>query len=835
MRVIGGRRTLLSFVSAGALFAGAALAQEAQPVDIPAQPLSTALAELGEETGLQVSADASLVADLESAAVSGLLTPTEALLVLLSGTGLSFRSLGPDGVVLEAARGTASAEDAVLLPEITVTARRTEERVQDVPGTVVVLTEEELERSVIEDTDDAIFRLPNVNFTGNASPIDLGVSVRGISNLSGLSASGPTTGIFADGFLLNPTGGTTAINPELLDLERVETAFGPQGTAFGRGAIGGAINFVTKKPSPEFEGSLTAEVGSFPDGRGRAIVNVPFTDALFSRFVAFGDISDGFIDLVTVDEPNAIGRSSTGVRGSLRALPTERLTLDASISFDHTDFDATNSATQASIAAGDPISEIDFVGENALDRLLVTGEAAYDFDVGLLTSKTSFLDTESFGINDTDNTLGAFSIGELLIEERAVAQELRFESEELFLPRALGRVSVNGGLSFSFNSLTLDPTFIAGDDTIILAASFLPPEILAFFLGIPVEDVADFDVSTIPDLVTPELVGTSRSPFDQDVFNLGVYGDVRWKPIPELELAVGARFNRDRVEAAGLTETTGLTALLIPSVPLFEGEEVFTDFSPNASIKYDWTEDFSTYFSFSTGYRPGGFSQTSTGVLTFDEETARSFEAGFRSSWFDDRLLITGSGFFLDYDDIQVLSVDPTAAVADVFIDNAASARSIGSEIGITARPAPGLSLDLQMGLTFAKFTDFATSPFGDLTGTQLPNAPVHTLSVTVDYEHPEPAFGSAHPFVRAEHTYRSSFQTVITPTAIELDGFNVVNFRLGLRADRFELSAFVENAFDAVYATGATSVATLGALGAPVDLDIGETRRFGLRGRIQF
>ncbi|MEM9010394.1 MAG: TonB-dependent receptor [Pseudomonadota bacterium] len=694
----------------------------------------------------------------------------------------------------------------IVLDPITVTARRTEEELRDVPASVVVLTDEEIARSNIKDTSDAILNLPNVSFTDDASPIDLEVSIRGVSNLIGGAANGPTNGIFVDGVLINPLGGTSAINSSLLDVERVETILGPQGTTFGRGTIGGAINFVTKKPVDAFEASLEGEVGSFPDGEGQILINVPLLpdELLLARLAGFGRASDGFIDLVNVDQPNSVGSASGGFRLSLRSKPIEALTLDASLSYDITDFDAPNTASLASFEAGDPVLESDFIGENELERLFVTGEIAYESDVGLFKSTSSYIDTDNEGFGDGDLSGLDIIIGETSDTEASISQEFRYESAAFDVPAGLGAVSVNGGVSFSFNEISGTSLLSFGDDT-------LPP--------------------------TPgDAIGTLSFPFENNVFNVSVYGDVRWEPIPDLELTAGARFNRDAVEATGATESSGLVSILVPSSPPFFAEEVFTDVSPTASIRYAWTEDFATYFRFGTGYRPGGFTLAGGGLTTFEEESVRSFEAGFNTAFFDNRLFVNGSGFFLDYDDIQVAALDPLSPVPGAtFTTNAASARSVGSELTVIAQPIDGLVIDARWGLTFASFTDFTTSPFGDLTGDTLPNAPRNTFSLRIDYEHPEPLLADLNGFVRAEYTLRSDFTTVIDPDIPTFDGFDIVNFRLGLRGENMEVTAFVENAFNEIYATGTTTVSLGGFLGGPPLVDVGRTRRFGIKGRVFF
>ena len=689
----------------------------------------------------------------------------------------------------------------VRLGPVTVTARRTEELLQNVPGSVVVLTDEELERSNLQDTAEVIQRLPNVGFIGNRDAANLNLSIRGISDLGG-SGSSPTNGVFSDGILLNPTGDISGINANLVDLERVEVAYGPQGTAFGRGTIGGAINFVTKKPTDAFEASLETELGSYPDGRATAIVNAPILEdgLLSARLVAFGGISNGFVDFAESSDPDSVGRDDVGARLSLRSRPTNRLTLDASLSFDRTEFDAANAVAFSSVQDGNLVTGADFLEENSLNRVLASFQGTYDFDIGSLKSTSSLFLTDLDRFDDTDFSALDLTVGTTSLNERAIAQEFRFESESFDLPAQTGEAAFNLGTSFSFNRRDLSTIIDPGAD--------------AFRIAGPLAD----DGSTI---------GSSTN---RNTLSFGLFGDLRWRPIPDLEVAAGARFSFDRVKEEGERLSTGLSALTLPPIPFESDEAHFTAVTPSASIKYDWTDDVSTYFAFSTGFRPGGFSSAISGRSSFEEEKVRSYEGGFRASLFDDRLLVNGSGYLLDYEDIQVSLATTVGGVRTVTIDNAAKARNVGAEIGISALPIESLRIDTQIGINFAKFTDYPDSPFGDLTDRRLPNAPVHTFSIAGDYEHPREILPGARGFLRAEYSLRTSFNDNLDPDAPGFDGFDLLNLRLGLRAERFAFEAFVENALDETYATGPAS-----NLGGQRIVDVGPSRRFGVRARLQF
>ncbi|MEM8794484.1 MAG: TonB-dependent receptor, partial [Pseudomonadota bacterium] len=850
--VIGGSLTLLI---------APAWSQSAERVviDLPAQSLANSLVSLASQTGVDIVAPGSLVSDRTAPALSGAFTPEEAAQTLISGSNLNVRTGSTGSLIIT--RLEASEDDFdVLLDEVLITTRRTEERLKDVPGSVTVLTNERLERSNINTTDDVILNTPGVSFTENSSPTGLEVSIRGISDLVGPDGTGPTNGIFLDGFLLNPTGSTLSLNPELPDLEQVEVAFGPQGTAFGRGTLGGAINFITKKPTDELEASLELEAGSFPDGRGTAIVNIPvLEDGLLSaRLVAFGNISDGFIDLTNFSDPDTITSNNAGGRISLRSQPISPLTIDFSLSFDRTNQLAPFLATVPSVEAGDPINESGTPGGLDIDRFTTTANISYDAKIGTFKSNTGFLDTDVESSSDFD--ISGFDLLEIASSEagnQSVSQEFRYESKEFDLPKRFGKIAFNVGTNFSFSEDGLfSSETVAGSDFLpTLTAPFPFPAQLGFLVGAGLIDPSIFAASPADQAAAvaaalaapPELLGSLTTSSATTVDHFSVFGDFRFKPVDNLEIAAGVRFNRDAVSVLSSGATTGAFSALFPAPATVEFDDIFTAFTPNASVKYNWTEAFSTYVAFSTGYRPGGFAESLvTGGSTFDEERIRNIEGGFKSTFFDRRLAINASGYFLEYDDIQVFSLSiidtPVGPVFDETITNAAAARSIGSEISITALPVNGLRLNASIGLNFSTFTDFATAPDfdgdslpDDLTGSRLPNAPVHTFSLVADYEHPTPIFGDLRGFVRAEYNLRSSFASLIDTTAMTFDGFDIANFRAGLRGDNFSVTAFVENAFDEVYATGSSSLFAPSLVGTDPNVDIGATRRFGVVGTIKF
>ena len=761
------------------------LAQSPSEVDfaIAPQPLSAALLQFRLQSGFQVAYRTEDVRGLTTQGVTGRFTPEAALRRLLAGSGLGYRVSADKTVTLE--RTVVQEESGPMrLDPVTVTARRTEELLQDVPGSVFVLSSEEIERSNLENLEDVALRSANLNVTDTGDRAFNNVTVRGISDLTGTQTTGPAVGFYVDEVLLNPSGSTIGIDPNLLDLERVEVLYGPQGTAFGRGTIGGAVNYVTKKPTETFEAELGGEVGSHPDGRLRGVINGSLTGNrdLMARLVAFGRYDDGFVETPNIGGSN--DEQDYGARLSLRSQAIDRLTLDLAASFDRRDYRVPSYATVDSLEDNGDLEFLNNVDDDRrIDRGLVTLRGSYDFDFGTLIANTSYLDVQSDIKGDNDFSELDNGSNDQESTEASIGQEIRFESEGFSLP------------------WIEEASFLLGGN-----GSWTENELFADF----------FDASDTPFF---------RIDTGKDILDIGAFGEIRVRPVENLELSVGGRFTYNEVE--------------VSQAGFEDASQSFTNFSPKGSILYAWTDSFATYALISTGFKSGGFNALGTGALSgraFDNETAVNYEGGVKSRWFDDRLFVNVSGFALFYDDLQVseiVVVDPTTNL--VAIDNAASARSIGGELEVVALPLDGLQLNFNYGYADARFIDYEDAPNGDLSGDRLPNAARHTLSLVADYSHPV-LNDLADAYIRAEYSYTSDFKNVTSPFRPQFDGYDLLNLRLGLRGDSFDLEAFVENVFDERYATGEVGATAARIAGRVSDVvEVGTTRRFGIRGRIRF
>jgi iron complex outermembrane receptor protein len=196
----------------------------------------------------------------------------------------------------------------------------------------------------------------------------------------------------------------------------------------------------------------------------------------------------------------------------------------------------------------------------------------------------------------------------------------------------------------------------------------------------------------------------------------------------------------------------------------------FTSVDPKVSVNYKLTDDIFAYASFTTGFKSGGFNYGSVGD-PFLPENIEAYEAGLKTSWFDNRLIANFSLFRYDYSNIQT-QVQFFTPVTSLVVLNAAGARNQGVEVEITAAPTRGLRLDASLSLLDAEYTEFVTGDGSrpalgllDLKGFTIPQSPDYMINLGAAYTLP---IGDGDLTLRGE--YRRTGRTYYTPFNIARD-----------------------------------------------------------------
>ncbi|MCG3170224.1 MAG: Vitamin B12 transporter BtuB [Pseudomonadales bacterium] len=292
---------------------------------------------------------------------------------------------------------TASAQDQDItslgIEEMVVTAQKREENLQAVPISISTLSATDIERRGVQNPRDLLFTMPGVGgFEPPGGKGSMSTSMRGVSAGSPANLSNDTTtAMYIDGVLIGKMVGTAL---DVAELERVEVLRGPQGTLYGRNSTGGAINFITSKPSGEFGGKITGSVGNEGLWGVRASIDTPTLgtegEGLGTLKASLGAQTrkrDGFQDNTTAVQKDFDNMDRQALRAALRWEPNDAITVD--YAFDHSELDERNplqSLVGLTAIAVDPATGALTDRMTALNGYIAAGDAAVNFGAGPLAA-----------------------------------------------------------------------------------------------------------------------------------------------------------------------------------------------------------------------------------------------------------------------------------------------------------------------------------------------------------------------------------------------------------------------------------------------------------------
>ncbi len=226
------------------------------------------------------------------------------------------------------AQGTPN--DAAGLEEITVTAQRRTENIQNVPIAISAFSADQLEKRNVNSALDLIQYIPNLNGNNNTGLGSANVYfLRGLGNTESIATFDPPVGSYVDDVYIARQNSN---NLGLFDVERIEVLRGPQGTLFGRNTTGGAINMILRKPGQVLRGFAEVGGGSFREKNARASIDLPVNDILSTQFGGYYIKSDGYVKNVVTGQTDN-GQDEKGVRAALRLKASDAFTWDASVNY----------------------------------------------------------------------------------------------------------------------------------------------------------------------------------------------------------------------------------------------------------------------------------------------------------------------------------------------------------------------------------------------------------------------------------------------------------------------------------------------------------------------
>jgi len=593
---------------------------------------------------------------------------------------------------------------------IVVTAQRREQDIQDTPIAVTAISGDDLEGQGISSAGDLQYLVPGLSFGRSTSTQGI-ATLRGVGAVNISVGGDPGVALYVDGHYVQ---NSAYVTQDFFDVERVEVLRGPQGTLYGRNAIGGAINVITARPEFRFEGQADAEFTNYDGVRFRGMLNAPLGDVAAIRIAGVREDRDGFVTNVTngddLDESHY-----HALRGSLLLAPVNGLEIIARGYFYNNRPDipvlVTNPYPDTPVLSGfipNPYLAPGVGVNPTVNNLRTTRNdgptnteeeahgAALDisYDTGdfTLSSRTAYSRSSNDAFQDTDGSDVVFSDQTVLIDYETVSQELT-------LNYGSGPWSGVGGL------------FYYHEDSSV----FFNIDTFSFF-GLPLPATSSINLSG----------GLTAESY-------AIFGQLDGPISGPLEFTLGARYSRDEKSSAENLSFPDFGVLVTD----FRQNDSWESFNGRVGLRYHWTDDVMTYVSFANGYKSGGFNVGGT-QPSYAPERVNSVEVGFKSLLLDDTVRLNIAAFYNDYQDKQESQIETVQAV----LVNAASARVFGFEIEAEIHPIPEFGINLQVSHLNAQYRDFLTvDPFNpaagpqQLSGNELTYSPDWKFSIGAQYE----------------------------------------------------------------------------------------------------
>ncbi|WP_230784399.1 TonB-dependent receptor [Citromicrobium bathyomarinum] len=638
---------------------------------------------------------------------------------------------------------------------IVVTAQTRNQQLQDVPIQVSAFGEEQIADAGIDSTQDFMDLVPNVSFDDSFTYLNSFVVVRGVTQIN--NADSPVA-VIVDGV---PQNSQKQLKMNLFDLERIEVLKGPQGGLYGRNAIGGAINIVTKRPGDEFSGMVQATYGRGDFVDLNAAISTPIGDSSGLR-VSGNYISDGgrIENSFTGKNVDFVDHDYT-LRGRFVSDIGAATKLDLRASY--RDFQA-GGIYDSQVRSGNA-DDIVYPAEN-IEGLtfgdIVEGAMKWDFEIGngTLTSISAYTDLAENVRGDLDfsNAIddpGGFAgLGiqagqgqDLSVE--LMSQELRYVSDDALPFRWIAGV------------------YYLHTNRDLLTRAFIDAEGTAGGIG-------SRDQIDNPALRLITLNESNRN----DAY--AVYSNFEYDLTGSLILSGALRYDLDERRQTDL-ENGGVRS------------ESFSAVQPKVTLTYRLDDDKLVYGTYSTGFRSGGFNAPTVSIPVYQSEYLQNFEAGFKSSWMNNRLILNGAVYFAKSDDFQFFYID--ALSASQIIGNIDRVDIFGVELEMQALVADGLQIFAALGTTDTQIKEYALDP--SFIGNHTPKSTSFTGNLGFQYK--APISDTFDLLVRADYEHRGKKYWQVDNLDVQ-GPLNLLGARIGIENDRMGLFLSASNIFDEKY-----------------------------------
>lgn len=652
--------------------------------------------------------------------------------------------------------------------DIVVTALKRSQSLQDVPASISAVSGDDLAAKGVSDIRDLSKVVPNLNW-GEHFGTTL-ITIRGAGSNVDSGATEPTVALYVDGIYLPRSDMATF---RAVDLERVEVLRGPQGTLYGRNAAGGAVNFVSQAPTEEFSGKIELSTGSRDAWGISGYLSGSIAPSISVRLSGGREKQDGYVTVLNTGKKingvnTAYGRLAVVIEpdgSDIRnetAVRYERNT--AAVAYQQPIGPLVFPASTYTTVPNKMLSDYDHSGRR--ETFIASNQLTWEASDSLtIKSLTGYIDHNSHARVDADGSLVDFQyVDDFARTSKSFSQELNF-------------VGNTGSFDWIVGLFYFHEKY-RGNLPVSLGSALAPSQ------GLP----------------TGATINLGQT---ANINNLAAFADVNFHLSDAVSLNLGLRFNH---EDNKYSEVFSLT----PIVPEFSGD--FTSkgdkLIPKIALKFDISDDVSTYVQWSKGYKSGGANLPGGGgtiLPLYAPEDISAFEAGLKSQFLDRTLTLNMAAWYYDYKNLQITAnVPPSTTI----VQNA-DAKIYGIEAEMRWNPVPGLDIHVAPTLQHAVFEDFSpfdsvTQQIVDLDGSQLPRAPKFTVNAGISNEFD--LGGKLLSTLKLDANILHSSSVVLryeNQSPLERQkSYQIVNFSASVSdaSELTRLTLFLNNAFDAVY-----------------------------------
>ena len=698
------------------------------------------------------------------------------------------------------------------LGEVIVSANKQLQDIQQTPIAMTAVQSKQIEQLQINELNELNRVAANFNSYDDGGGSFQVFASRGIYTIDVI----PAVGIYVDEVPFFASYGFPTL---LNDIERIEVLKGPQGTLYGRNALAGAVNIITKRPTNQTKGFMQFGYGNLNQLNTSAGVSFPVVkNKLFAKVNARYTQRDGYVDNIAVNTDNLLGRESVTAGFKMNYYPTNQLSLSLSSGLEVREVNAyallggfgAGNATLHSLKQTSPY-KVNFDRQGVYNTTTIHNalKISYNFPKATLNSITSLQ------YYDTDRENDDFDFTPIDIRYVNGSNNNYTVSQEL-------RINSTGNRKFNW---------IGG----------------LYLYSVDREEITS--------TVSTELAGNSAGAFTQRLdaniqqVGLALFGQADYKLASQLSVLLGLRYEIERSEITAIrdhlrngqifedSDNTVLSSGGSSPSPLlnrsFQADATFDAFSPKIGLNHEISNDLFLFGNVARGYRPGGLNQfvADADAAQYEPEFSWNYEMGVKSSWLNNRLKANLTAFYINWQDQQLFTaVDLTTFVFGV--DNIGQSTSQGVELEMNYLPVKGLDLMANLGYLSTEITDFEVIGFtGEAVnneGNQQGYSPEWNGNFSANYERKLGSRITA--FIGLDYIFQSEMFFAPENT-IKQDAYGLLNGRIGANYQGFEVSIWGKNITDEVYFSYGYSVgagaASFASYGLPATYGFTTTYRF--------